>query len=125
VYTISQKARRTVHFGLARIRFFSKMFGSIYVTDSAGTFRLEIGDAHDAVQLVAVCPGHLPGRLTAEKDPATGAPVWPRILVLHLAGPPLSLASALNPIAKPRRQGCNWIFGIAPRSTDWRNARCW
>ena len=88
------------------------------VTDSAGEFRLETVDAPDAAELVAVHPGHLPGRFTAERDAASGVPVWPASLVLRLGSKPLSLAGrVVDGEGQPRPGVRIWIddptrFGI-------------
>jgi hypothetical protein len=64
------------------------------VTDGRGEFRLETTGAPDAVELVAIHPGFLPGRFRADRDPASGKPIWPDEVVLKLGGLPLSISRA-------------------------------
>jgi RNA polymerase sigma-70 factor (ECF subfamily) len=88
------------------------------VTDSSGAFRLSTAGAEDAVELVAIHPGHLPGRARAERDPASGKPAWPRVLVLRLGGEPFKLTGrVVDGEGVPRVRLRVWIedptrFGI-------------
>ena len=61
-------------------------------TGPEGHFRLSLQGADDSRELVAAAAGHLPGRLSAEADPATGQPRWPDWIELALGTPALSLA---------------------------------
>jgi RNA polymerase sigma factor (sigma-70 family) len=65
------------------------------VTDGRGEFRLATTKAEDAVDLVAIHPGQLPGRVRADRDPASGKPVWPSDLVVRLGAAPLSMTGTV------------------------------
>jgi len=62
------------------------------VTDGTGEFQLAPATWNTTAPIVAVAPGHLPGRLERTFD-ATGEPLpWPDWVELHLGDPPRELA---------------------------------
>jgi RNA polymerase sigma factor (sigma-70 family) len=88
------------------------------VTDSRGEFRLATAGAEDAVDLVAIHPGFLPGRVRAERDPTSGKPIWPSSVLVRLGGPPLEISgTVVDGEGRPRKDVQMWLedptrFGI-------------
>jgi hypothetical protein len=97
------------------------------VTDSRGEFRLETVGAEAALDLVAIHPGFLPGRFHAEKDLATGAPIWPAEVVLALGGLPLSIRGTVVDGEASRGTARIWLedptrFGVLGGTTGRRSS---
>lgn len=94
------------------------------VTDAAGEFRLDRSATPRADELVAVAPGHLPGRLRASLDAVNGDALWPDWVELQLGGAPLSLAGVVVDEGEKPRTGLRmWIadptmFGILAEDTQ-------
>jgi hypothetical protein len=88
------------------------------VTDSRGEFRLATAGAEDAVDLVAIHPGFLPGRVRAERDPSSGKPIWPSTVFVRLGGTPLAITgTVVDGEGRPRADVRLWIddpsrFGV-------------
>jgi hypothetical protein len=79
------------------------------VTDSRGEFRLATAGAEDAVELVAIHPGFLPGRFRAERDLSNGKPIWPANVVVRLGGAPLAIRGTVVDGEGKARNGV-WIW---------------